>query len=210
VERPRISLSAALDGLRFMRGARLLLSLMLLDALAPFFASATALLPIYAAHILKAGPAGYGWLTSATATGALIGAVAMAWAPPIRMQGRVVLGAVFMYGIATVVFGLSRNFALSFVALAAAGAADMVSTVLRGTIRQLATPDALRGRMTSINMLFFQGGPQLGELEAGLVAGWFGAPFAVISGGIACMLTVVAMALKAPWLRDYEDRDAVK
>jgi MFS family permease len=203
--RPRISLQAALEGLRFMRGSRLLLSLMLLDFLATFFSSATALLPIYASDILGGGPQTYGWLAAAPSTGALLGAMGMTLAPPIRRQGLAVLLAVLAYGAATVAFGLSTTFLACFLALAGTGAADTVSTVLRHTIRQLVTPDALRGRMTSINMIFFQGGPQLGELEAGLVAGWLGAPFAVVSGGIACMTTVAVMAVKAPWLRRYED-----
>lgn len=201
---PRISLHAALEGLRFVRGSRLLVALMLLDFLATFFSSATALLPIYAREILRVGPQGYGWLVAAPSAGALLGAVGMALAPPIRRQGRVVLWAVLAYGVATVLFGLSHSFGLCMLALAGTGAADTVSTVLRQTIRQLSTPDALRGRMTSVNMLFFQGGPQLGELEAGLVAGWLGAPFSVISGGAACVLTVLAVARRAPWLAAYE------
>ena len=114
-----------------------------------------------------------------------------------------VLWAVFFYGVATIIFGLSSVYVLCFLGLAGTGAADTVSTVLRQTIRQLTTPDSLRGRMTSINQLFFQGGPQLGELEAGLVAGWLGGPFAVVSGGVGCILVVAGMAVFAPWLRDY-------
>ncbi|MBI3911254.1 MAG: MFS transporter [Armatimonadetes bacterium] len=201
--RPAISLPAVLEGLRFMRRSRLLVSLMLLDFVATFFASANSLLPVFATRILHVGPTGYGWLAAASAVGSLAGALGMALAPPIRRQGAVVLWAVFAYGLATVAFGLSQSFAVSFLALAGTGAADTVSTVLRQTIRQLVTPDALRGRMTSINMIFFQGGPQLGEMEAGLVAGWRGAPFSVVSGGIACLLTVGAVVVRAPWLRRY-------
>jgi hypothetical protein len=203
-ERPRVSWHAALEGLRFIRHSRLLLSLMLLDFFANLFASANTLLPVFATDILKVGPAGYGWLVAAPSVGALLGASAMAVVPPIRRQGAVVLWAVFAFGLATIAFGVSRSFELTFLALAGTGAADTVSMVLRQTIRQLATPDYLRGRMTSVNMLFVQGGPQLGELEAGLVAGWLGAPFSVISGGIGCLIAVGAIAYLAPRLRNYE------
>jgi MFS family permease len=202
--RPRISLAAALEGLQFMRRSQILVSLMLLDFLATFFGSANTLLPVFARDILHVGPTGYGKLVAAPSVGAMLGAVGMAIAPPIRRQGATVLAAVALYGLATVFFGLSTDFVFSFIALAGTGAADTVSTVLRQTIRQLVTPDALRGRMTSINMLFFQGGPQLGELEAGMVAGWLGASFSVVSGGIACVLSVLLTTRLAPWLRGYQ------
>jgi MFS family permease len=204
VARPRVSLEAAIEGLRFMRQSRILVVLMLLDFLATFFSSATTLLPVYAARILHVGAQGYGWLSAAASVGALAGAVVIAWLPGIRREGALVLTAVFLYGLFTIAFGVSRSFSVAFLALAGTGLTDTVSTVLRQTIRQLVTPDALRGRMTSINMIFFQGGPQLGELEAGLVAGWLGAPFSVVSGGVACMLAVTAVAVVAPWLVAYE------
>lgn len=204
-ERPAVSFAAALDGLTFMRNAQLLLSLMLLDFLATFFSSASALLPIYAKDILHAGPGVYGWLVASTSIGSLAAAAGLTLTPPIRRQGLVVLWAVFMYGVATVVFGISSSFWPCFLALAGTGAADTVSTVLRQTIRQLVTPDALRGRMTSINLIFFQGGPQLGELEAGLVAAWLGAPLSVVTGGLGCLITVALVALRSPALRDYRE-----
>src|SRR5262249_13243097 len=143
----------------------------------------------------------------APSLGALVGAVGLSAFGGVRRQGWVVLAAVFAYGLATVIFGLGRTFPVCFLALAGTGAADTVSTILRPTIRQLITPDALRGRMTSVNMIFFMGGPQLGELEAGLVAGRFGAPFSVVSGGLAGMITVVLVAVLAPWLRRYDGRE---
>ncbi len=100
-------------------------------------------------------------------------------------------------------FGFSRSFWLTFACLAFVGATDTVSTVMRNVIRQLETPDRLRGRMTGVNMVFFSGGPQLGELEAGAVANWFGAPFSVISGGIGCLLATGWVALTTPGLRRY-------
>jgi MFS family permease len=115
----------------------------------------------------------------------------------------VLLWAVAAYGAATVVFGVSRSFLLTFACLALSGAADTVSMVLRNIIRQMMTPDRLRGRMTSVNMIFFMGGPQLGELEAGLVANWFGAPVSVVSGGVGCLAVTALLALTTPALRGY-------
>ena len=149
---------------------------MLLDFFATFFSSATALLPIFAQDILHVGARGYGWLYAAPAAGALLTSAIMVrvvdW---IERRGEVLIGAIAVYGLATIGFGLSRVFWVSFVCLAATGAADTVSMTFRNLIRQLETPDRLRGRMMGVNMVFFIGGPQLGELEAGLVANWLGA-----------------------------------
>jgi MFS family permease len=113
------------------------------------------------------------------------------------------LTAVVVFGLATILFGAARGFLLAMFALIIMGAADTVSTIIRNTIRQLSTPDYIRGRMTSINMIFFQGGPQLGEMEAGLVAQIFGAPFAIISGGIGCIVAVILISRRWPQLRTY-------
>ena len=112
--------------------------------------------------------------------------------------------SVLIYGLATVAFGLSTVFWAAFTALALTGVADTVSMIIRNTLRQLNTPDSLRGRMVSINMIFFMGGPQLGELEAGLVASWRGAPFSVITGGLGSILSVIFVAWKWPMLWKYE------
>jgi len=124
-----------------------------------------------------------------------------------RRQGRTVVWSVGVFGLATVAFGLSRVFWFSLLMLAVTGAADTVSTVLRQTIRQLATPNYLRGRMTSINMVFFMGGPQLGELEAGVVASLIGAPLSVVIGGIGSLLSAGIAAIKAKSLLNYEGTD---
>ena len=115
-----------------------------------------------------------------------------------------ILVSVAIYGLATAVFGASPWFWLSWAALAVSGAADTVSTVLRQTIRQLVTPDHLRGRMSATMMLFFMGGPQLGNVEAGLVARWIGAPLSVITGGIGCLIAVGLVAVKGKELREYK------
>jgi MFS family permease len=121
----------------------------------------------------------------------------------IHRQGIVLIVCVAIYGLATALFGVSTLFVLAFVLLALTGAADTVSTVIRATLRQLLTPDHLRGRMTSVNMMFFMGGPQLGELEAGLVAALWGAPFSILSGGVATVLLTAWVAWKYPQLRRY-------
>ncbi len=125
----------------------------------------------------------------------------------IERRGLVLLVAVAGYGLATVVFGLSRSFWLTFFCLAVTGATDTVSTIIRNVVRQLETPDRLRGRMTGVNMIFFMGGPQLGELEAGVVANWFGAPFSVITGGLGCLAATAWVSLATPALRRYRRDD---
>jgi predicted MFS family arabinose efflux permease len=200
---PRPSLESLKEGIAFVRGTPILIAAMGLDFVATFFASASALLPIFAKDILKVGPEGFGLLSSFPAMGSLVTGVTLTLLPPIKRQGLTMLWAVVAYGIATVGFGLATNFWMAAFFLAGTGAADTVSTVIRQTIRQLVTPDRLRGRMVSINMIFFMGGPQLGEMEAGLLAGWIGAVGSVVSGGIACLLATAAIAAKSPFLRNY-------
>ena len=203
-EKGDISWRAAREGLAFVFHTPLIRSTMLLDFFATFFASAMALLPIFAQDILRVGAQGYGMLAAAPSVGAMLTSVALVpLLERIERRGRAMLWSVVGYGLATVVFGISRNFALTFVCLALTGATDTVSMVVRNVIRQLNTPDAMRGRMTGVNMVFFMGGPQLGELEAGLVAHAWGAPFSVVSGGVACILATLAVAAQTPALRAY-------
>ncbi len=199
-----VSWSAAAEGLRFVFRQPLMRSTMLLDFFATFFASATALLPIFAQDILHVGARGYGWLFAAPAVGSLLTSAAMVpLIESIERRGALLLWAVVGHGLFTVVFGFSRSFWLTFSCLAVIGATDTVSTILRNVVRQLETPDHLRGRMTGVNMVFFQGGPQLGELEAGAVANWWGAPFSVVSGGIGCLLATGWIAWSTPMIRRY-------
>jgi MFS family permease len=208
-ERSGISAKAAWEGIRFVFRAPVIRGSMLLDFFATFFSSATTLLPIFAQDILRVGARGYGWLYAAPSIGALLAGTAMVHRiERIERRGRILFLAVAGYGIATVVFGLSRIYALTFFCLALTGATDIVSTVLRNVIRQLSTPDSLRGRMTSVNMVFFMGGPQLGELEAGVVAQLFGAPLSVVTGGLGCLLAVLWVAVKTPDLRRYRREEA--
>jgi MFS family permease len=206
-----VSWGAALEGLRFVFRSPLMRSTMLLDFFATFFASATALLPIFAQDILHVGAHGYGWLFAAPAVGSFLTSAALVpLTDSIDRRGAVLLWSVVGHGVFTILFGLSQSFWLTFACLTIIGATDTVSTVIRNIIRQLETPDRLRGRMMGINMVFFQGGPQLGELEAGAVANWYGAPISVVSGGIGCLIATGWIAWSTPLVRRYrrEERPA--
>jgi MFS family permease len=200
----RITWAAAREGLRFVFAHPIVRSTMLLDFIATFFASATALLPIFAQDILHVGARGYGWLYAAPSVGAVLaGFVTAHVIDRIERRGAVLLWSVAAYGAATVVFGLSASFWLTLICLACVGAADTVSTVIRNIIRQLETPDELRGRMTGVNMMFFMGGPQLGELEAGVTAQFLGPVFSVVSGGLGCLAATTVVAWREQRLRQY-------
>ena len=204
-----VSWRAAREGLRFVFRSPLIRSTMLIDFFATFFSSATALLPIFAQDILQIGPQGYGWLYAAPAVGAVaMSAVLVLVTHRIKQRGRAMLWAVAVYGAATIGFGLSRTLWTCFACLAISGAADTVSMVVRNLVRQLETPDHLRGRMMGVSMVFFRGGPELGELEAGLVANWLGAPLSVITGGIGCLIATGWLATATPELRRYRAEPA--
>jgi MFS family permease len=198
-----VSWQAIREGIVFILNKPIILSTMLLDFIATFFASANTLMPIIAVDILKVGSIEYGWLSAAQSVGAVLAALVISQIRELKRQGPLFLGSVVVFGAATVAFGLSKSFVYAFLALVVTGAADSVSTIIRNTIRQLQTPDHIRGRMTSINQIFFQGGPQLGEVEAGVVAQFFGAPFAIVSGGFACILGLALIVRKWPALLTY-------
>lgn len=203
-QRAEFSFGAIGDGFRFVFGTPMIRSSMLLDFFATFFASAMALLPLYAQDVLKVGADGYGVLSAAPAVGSLIASVAMVpLIERIEHRGRVLIGSVLVYGLATIAFGVSTWFWVTYACLAFTGAADTVSAVLRNIIRQLGTPNELRGRMTSVNMIFFLGGPQLGELEAGVVASSFGPMISVLTGGIGCVIATLWIAAATPDLLNY-------
>jgi MFS family permease len=198
-----VHLSAALDGVRFIFSRPIILSTMLMDFVATFFASANTMMPIVAKDILKVGEIGYGWLSSAQAIGSVAAGVVVSQVQNLRKQGLVFLIAVVIFGSTTVLFGATSAFTIAMLALILMGAADAVSTIIRNTIRQLNTPDHIRGRMTAVNQIFFQGGPQLGEVESGIIASLFGVPAAIISGGIGCIVGAALIVLKWPQLRTY-------
>ena len=201
--RKNLNLGAFMDGLRFTFRTPIIRGTMLLDFMAVFFASARSMLPIVAVDVLGLGAQGYGLLAAAQPVGSVLAGSLLALGREIRRQGLALLASVALYALATTLFGLSTSLALSWLLFALTGAGDTVSSVIRNTIRQMNTPDALRGRMTGVNMVFAMGGPQLGEIEAGLVAALLGAPFAIVSGGLAALALTGAIALRYPGLRRY-------
>jgi MFS family permease len=203
-----VSLAAVMDVVRFLRGKPVLVWLMVTDFLATFFAGSLLLMPIFAEEIFKVGAEGLGLLSSAPAVGALVASAWMTSRPPIRRYGVTVIGAVLAYGLCVAAFGMATWFPLALVLLAGSGAADTVSTVVRQVVRQTHTPDAMRGRMTGVNMMFFVSGPQLGEVEAGLLAQLAGsARVSVVSGGIMCVLVSILIAGLVPSLRSLRRED---
>lgn len=199
-----LSFGALKEGLRFVWRTPIIVQTMTLDFAATFFASATLLLPIFAKERLHVGARGYGFLAAAPAIGSVVTALLMARIGSFRREGRLVVVSVAVFGVATAAFGVSNVFWVSLLMLAVTGAADTVSTVLRQTIRQLVTPDHIRGRMTAINMMFFMGGPQLGELEAGVLAALIGPPASVVVGGLGSVICACIAAAKSKSLMEYE------
>ena len=198
-----VSLNSIADGIRFILSKPIIFSTMMIDFVATFFASASTLMPIIAKDVLNVGVVEYGYLSAASAVGAVAVALVISQVKEIRRQGTVFVTAVIVFGIATIIFGVTKSFIVAWLAIAVTGGADGVSTIVRNTIRQLQTPDHVRGRMTSINQIFFMGGPQLGEIEAGAIAQFFGAPFAVVTGGIGCILGALWIVWKWPQLKTY-------
>jgi len=197
------SLQTIREGLGFVRRRPVVFGCMVLDMFAVIFGGATALLPLYAQDILQVGPRGYGLLSSSMELGALATAAVLMTRRPIERTGLALLVAVAVYGAATIGFGLSRWFPLSVAFYMLVGAADQVSVVMRSTAIQLSTPDALRGRVSAVNLLFIGASNQLGAAESGFVAGLTSAPFAVVSGGIGCLVVLAIVALTNPALRRY-------
>ncbi len=199
----RAALADIRDGIHFIRHQPLILSSMILDFFATFFASANTLLPYFSQYVLHISEIAYGWLAAAELIGSVIVGLVVSQFNTVRRQGLLLTGAVVVFGLATILFGMSRIYALVFFALALAGAADSVSTIIRNTIRNLNTPDLMRGRMTGVNQIFFMGGPQLGEVEAGAAAQAFGVPFAIFSGGIGVILIAGLIVARWPVLLRY-------
>lgn len=197
----RPGLAAIREGLRFALSRRVILSTFVIDLDAMIFGMPTSLFPVLALDVFHAGPAGLGLLGAAPAVGALLGALLSGWVSTVRRVGQAVIVAVAVWGIAIILFGLSTfSFALALVFLAVAGAADVLSAVFRSTIVQLAAPDELRGRVSSIHILVVTSGPRLGDIEAAAAAAVIGAQASVISGGILCVLGVAVVARMFPEL----------
>jgi len=207
--REAASFATLTAGIRFIRGKPVMLGAISLDLFAVFLGGATALLPIYARDILQTGPAGLGALRSATAIGALVTALWLARRPLGPRAGRTMSICVAIFGAATIVFGLSTVFALSFVALLVMGAADMVSVVIRSSLVQLSTPDDMRGRVSAVNAMFIGASNQLGEFESGLTAAWFGTVPAVVLGGVGTLLVVALWQRLFPELARFDRLDSL-
>lgn len=193
--------SGVLDGLRFIRATPIVFSAITLDLLAVMFGGAVALLPIYAKDILQVGPVGLGWLQAAPALGAIVMAFIVAHMPPFKRAGLTLLLAVGIYGLATIIFGLSSFFPLSLAMLVVLGACDQVSVVIRSTLILTRTPDEMRGRVSAVESVFISSSNQLGSFESGLVAGFFGPIVAVVSGGVIAIGVVFGVAKTWPQLR---------
>ena len=196
--------AAAIEGLRFLRESPVLLGTMSLDFLASFFGAITTLMPIFASDVLGGGPQTLGWLLTAPAVGAVVGATIMASRPPLARPGVGIVAAIVVFGLSITAFALSRNLWLSLAFLAVSGAADSVSVSQRHTLRNLLTPDRLRGRVAAAHSTFAAGGPQLGDVRAGIVASVIGAPAAVAIGGLAAALTALLVARKVPGIAGFQ------
>jgi len=199
-KRDPISLQALFAGTAFIRSKPAILGAISLDLFAVLLGGATALLPIYAREILAIGPWGLGILRSAPAAGALLMSVYLAHYPLKRRMGRTMFIAVIIFGIGTIVFGLSTSFVLSLMALVVLGAADVISVVIRQSLVQTKTPDAMRGRVSAVNSMFVGTSNQLGEFESGLTAAWFGVVPAVLIGGVGTIVVALAWIYLFPEL----------
>jgi len=208
IAREKMTLTSLIVGFRFVFASPIILGTITLDLFAVLLGGATALLPVYAKDILHAGPSGLGYLQAALPAGSLLCALILAHRPPLQKAGRTMLWAVTGFGLATIGFGVSHVFWLSFVMLFICGVVDNVSVVVRHTLVQLLTPDEKRGRVSAVNSLFIGTSNELGGFESGLVAYLFTPMFSVVSGGVGTILVVLAVALTWPQIRKYGRLDA--
>ncbi len=208
MEHRAASLDVILAGFRFVRRTPILIGSLSLDLFVVLLGGAVALMPIFAQEVLHTGPRGLGMLRAAPALGALCMSMVLARFPLRRKAGPKLFAGVAIFGVATVLFGLSRNLALSLAALAVGGAADMISVVIRSSVLQLATPPEMRGRVSAVNALFLGGSNELGEFESGLTAQWMGAVRATIAGGIGSLVVTGLWAWLFPDLRAADELSA--
>ena len=194
-------------GVSFVFTRKLLLATMTLDLFAVLLGGAVYLLPVFAKDILHVGAWGFGWLRAAPSMGAITMALVLAHRPPMKKAGRALLLAVCGFGIVTLIFGLSKSFALSFAMLVLTGMFDNISVVVRHTLVQLLTPNAMRGRVSAVNQIFIGSSNELGGMESGLTAAWWGPITSVVFGGIGTLVTVVLVAIWSPELRRFGKLD---
>jgi MFS family permease len=206
--REKITLTSLIAGFRFVFASPIIVGTITLDLFAVLLGGATSLLPIYAKDILAVGPGGLGILQAALPLGSLLCALILAHRRPLQKAGRTLLWAVTIFGLATIAFGLSRWFWLSFLMLFVCGFVDNVSVVVRHTLVQLLTPDEKRGRVSAVNSLFIGTSNELGGFESGMVASLTTATFSVVSGGVGTILVVIIVALVWPQIRKYGRLDA--
>jgi MFS family permease len=200
----RPSLHTIAEGLRFARARRIVMSTFVIDLNAMIFGMPSSLFPVLALDVFHTGPAGIGLLTAAPAAGALVGAALTGWTARVARPGRGVVVSVAGWGLAIAAFGLvTASFPLALLFLALAGAADVISAVLRSGIVQFETPDELRGRVMSIQTLVVTSGPRLGDAEAAIVAALVGPQFSVVSGGVLCLVGLIAVVRRYPELMTY-------
>jgi hypothetical protein len=192
-------------GIRFVRSQPVVLGALTLDLFSVLFGGAVALLPVFAAEILRVGPQGLGVLRAAPAAGAVLMSLVMAHRPPLQRAGRTLLVSVALFGVSMIGFGLSRNFLLSSALLAFSGMVDTVSVVVRSTLLQVMTPDHLLGRVASVNAIFIGSSNELGAFESGTAARLIGTVPSVVLGGIATLMVVAVTALKVPALRQLRE-----
>lgn len=207
VEREDVGLSllrSAVDGIRFIFAKKLVLGAISLDLFAVLFGGATALLPVYAVKILHVGPTGFGVLRAAPAVGAALVAAYLSRHPIARRAGPLLLWCVTGFGVATIVFGLSRNVVVSLIALSLTGGFDMVSVVIRNVLVQLGTPDTMRGRVNAVENMFIGASNELGEFESGTVAALLGTEASVVLGGVATLIVIAIWSLLFPSLRTFD------
>ena len=210
VVKEKSSLASLLAGWRFVRSHALLSATITLDMVAVFLGGAVSLLPIFARDILHAGPSGLGWLRAAPAVGALLMSVILAALPPLRNSGKLLLCAVTGFGVTTIIFGASHLFVLSFAMLLFGGALDCISVVIRHTLVQVLTPDAMRGRVSAINSVFIGTSNEMGDFESGVMAKFFGPALAVVFGGAGTLASVGAIHKLWPELVQLDELENAK
>jgi MFS family permease len=200
--REPMTFKTAFAGLRYIWREKLILGAISLDLFAVLLGGAVALLPVYAREILHTGPWGLGLLRTAPGVGAAVMAVALAHRPLRGRSGPTLLWSVAGFGVFTIIFGVSRSLVLSLIALFLLGASDMISVIIRATLVQLGTPDAMRGRVTAVDMIFIGASNEFGQFESGLTAQWFGTVPAVVLGGIGTLVVIAIWAWRFPELRN--------
>jgi predicted MFS family arabinose efflux permease len=204
MEKKDISVETLLAGVRYVWREKIILGSISLDLFAVLLGGAVALLPVYAEDVLHVGPGGLGVLRSMPAAGAALMAVVLAYRPLQRRSGVMMFIAVAIFGVSTIVFGISRSMTISLISLFVVGASDMISVVIRNTLVQIATPAAMRGRVSAVNILFIGASNEFGQFESGITAQWFGAVPAVILGGVGTLVVVGLWAWIFPQLRQMD------